>query len=180
MHRFDLRSGAVIRPAVRADLPGLEWNGEFWAHRALIHDAFERQQLDEVLMLTADVRGSPLGQVWVDFTRKPDAAVFWALRVHTSVQRLGLGAHLIHAAEVEAAERGFDTMELAVDPHNAAARRLYHRLGYADVGEETSRTRFQRPDGVEECMTDTHLLMRKALSPAQPGAQTSVRAATRS
>ena len=48
----------------------------------------------------------------------------------------GVGSALAAAAEREAAARGHLEIGLTVSVANIAARRLYERLGYADVGEE--------------------------------------------
>lgn len=154
-----------IRPVTRRDLPTLEWHGLFWAHRALIAEAFARQQRGEVLMLMADHRGEAAGQVWLDFVRrrKDRIAVLWALRVHPLLRGLGLGRELVHTAEECARERGFDRVELEVEPNNVRARRLYQRLGYEPGGTTTARMSWERPDGVVERATQQHLLLRKPL-----------------
>lgn len=46
----------------------------------------------------------------------------------------GIGTALIGAAETVAKRQGYSTIGLAVEPTNAAARRLYERLGYVPWG----------------------------------------------
>jgi GNAT superfamily N-acetyltransferase len=56
------------------------------------------------------------------------------------LRRRGIASQLTHAAEAEARARGWDRMSLSVSQDgNAAASRLYAKLGYADAGVEPVR-----------------------------------------
>jgi ribosomal protein S18 acetylase RimI-like enzyme len=148
-HRFALSLEGEVRVCAEADLEALEWHGMFTPHRALIRDAFARQQRGEVVMLVADIGGFPAGQVWIDLDRRADAGVgyLWALRVLPVLYGKGVGTRLVAAAEGVLRDRGFDLAEIGVETENTGARRLYERLGYRVVREEHGSYEYDTPDG---------------------------------
>jgi ribosomal-protein-alanine N-acetyltransferase len=81
------------------------------------------------------------------------------LAVLPAARRRGLGGALMAAALAGAALRGAAAMFLEVAAGNAAARGLYHGLGFAEVG----RRRRYYPDGSDA------LVLRRDLDPG-PGA----------
>lgn len=169
MSLFHLQLRAHIRTAREEDLLPLEWGGEFWAHRELIRDAFERQRRGEVRMLVADADGFPIAQAWIDFTRKREqgVAVIWALRVQQAFWGKRIAGRLLDAAEQVIADEGFTIAELAVDPENHRAKRLYLRHGYVEAGWENEHTSWVRPDGVPQREDSMHLILRKPVAPAR-------------
>jgi len=60
------------------------------------------------------------------------------LYVRPSSRGHGMGRSLMEAALAAARERGADTMEIAVDEPDAAARRLYESLGFSNRSGGTS------------------------------------------
>jgi len=128
----------VIRPCRRADLRALEWGAALRADRPLIEWVFARTAGSDMVMLIATIGRDRIGQVWLDFTRKPETAVLWALRVKPSWRGRGIGTLLIAAAEREARRLGARFAELAVEDDNPRARRLYERLGYRRVAREAA------------------------------------------
>lgn len=83
-----------------------------------------------------------------------DEAEIITLAVHPAARRLGLGAALMDAAMCHATAAGARAMFLEVAEHNDAARRLYLRLGFAEVGR---RKRYYANG-------DDALVMRRALT----------------
>lgn len=164
---FSARLDVRIRTCVRDDLFALEWFGLFSEHRRIIHEAFARQERGDNLMLIADVKGWPAGQVWIDFTKKhrQQAALLWAVRVFPGMQRVGIGARLIAAAERAARMRGFHHVELGVERTNAGPRRLYERLGYRVVGTECEAYEYVTPNGIPTRVPVDQWIMRKRVSP---------------
>jgi ribosomal protein S18 acetylase RimI-like enzyme len=162
----DLHAQVRIRRCREEDLPALEWFGQFTDHRELIREAFERQQRGEVSMLVAELQGFPVGQIWVDFTRKAadSVGVLWAYRILDPVQGLGVGRALLRAAEAEIAGAGLPCAEIAARYDNVAARDLYERRGYSLIGHEQETWSYQRPDGATVTETSEHWLLRKPVT----------------
>jgi ribosomal protein S18 acetylase RimI-like enzyme len=121
-----------IRPCRLEDLPGLEWWGNFTAHREIIQAAFDSQEHGEALLLLADTQGYPIGQVWIRFAppHRDRTGLLWALRVFPCLQNQGIGGRLLQAAEQTLRNHGFDHAELEVERDNPHARRFYERHGY--------------------------------------------------
>ncbi|MCZ7542636.1 MAG: GNAT family N-acetyltransferase [Anaerolineae bacterium] len=105
---IELRVRATIRLATEADLPKLEWYGQFAHFRRLYRQTFAQQVEGRRLMLVADVNGFPVGQIFVSleggflnlYGSEPQGYLY-ALRVMEPFQRKGLGTTLVHAAEAE-------------------------------------------------------------------------------
>lgn len=138
LDRFRVQLDVTIRPCREADLPALEWFGLFAAHRPLIRQVFEAHRQGRALMLVAEANGEASGQLWVELARTDGCAVLWALRVLPCLQRRGIGARLIAAAESQLRQRGFTRAEIAVETDNPGARALYERLGYKLAGTRRS------------------------------------------
>jgi ribosomal protein S18 acetylase RimI-like enzyme len=115
--RFTVLLRLVIRECRSEDLHDLEWFGLLADYREVIAKAFARQQQGEIVMLVAEANDFPVGQVWVDLTRKQEDAtgIVWALRVMPCFQNLGIGARLVTAAEQAIRARGFAIAELGVE-----------------------------------------------------------------
>ena len=95
MHRlsdqFTIALQLTIRACRETDLPDLEWFGLLTEYRQIITNAFQRFQKGEIMMLVAEANHFPVGQVWIDLTkRRQDAiGVLWALRVLLPFQNNG-------------------------------------------------------------------------------------------
>jgi len=72
-----------------------------------------------------------------------DEAEILTLAVRPEVRRRGLGAHLVAAAAARAAALGAERLFLEVAQDNAAARGLYARSGFVEVGRR--RGYYARP-----------------------------------
>jgi ribosomal protein S18 acetylase RimI-like enzyme len=147
MKQVDLPLQAQIRLCHRTDLEALEWFGSLRAHRHLIEDAYRRQRDGENWMLVADVRGFPVGQLWVDVALKPGVGVFWAFRIMPPFQGLGIGCALLDAGEALLRSRGIAEVEIGVEPWNLRALLLYRRNGFRVVGEEETSFDTRGTDG---------------------------------
>ena len=128
----------TIRPATRDDLRDLEWYGHQSRLRRHIASILDRRDVGETELLVGDVNSFAVGRLGIDFARVPDAALLWSFAVIPHLQGLGIGTAMIAEAERLARARGFGTLEIHVEQDNPGARRLYERLGYAVVGEDTS------------------------------------------
>jgi ribosomal protein S18 acetylase RimI-like enzyme len=160
----------VIRPCTEADLDNLEWYGLYSLHRAIIRDAFARQQHGDVLMLLAIANGFPVGQAWIDFAAhadEPDVALLWAVRVYPFLQGGGIGGRLLASAERAIAERGCRWAEIGVEKDNPRARRLYERGGYRVHTEALEQFSYIGWKGEEVVVDVDQWMMRKQLHPAR-------------
>jgi ribosomal protein S18 acetylase RimI-like enzyme len=128
-------------------------------------DAFQRHQKGEVIMLVAEANRFPIGQVWIDLTRKRESAigVLWAFRVMIPFQNLGIGARLIVSAEELLKAQGFRKSELGVEKDNPDARRLYERLGYQVIGENLEEWEYTPPGGTIVHVNSDEWIMHKSL-----------------
>ncbi len=163
---FTVALPVAIRRCEEEDLSELEWFGQFAEHRTIIREAFVRQQRGDNVMLVADVRGAPVGQVWVDLARKRQEAtgVLWAVRVFPWLRRLGIGTRLMRAAEALLRARGFERAELGVEKENEAARRFYERLGYRQVGARQNVFSYTTPAGESVRVLLDEWVLRKPLA----------------
>jgi len=79
----------------------------------------------------------PVGHAHLDWRSDPPQVqnVF----VGESHRRLGIASRLSEAAEALVRERGYDRIALDVDVENEAARALYEKLGYGELGTPPRR-----------------------------------------
>jgi ribosomal protein S18 acetylase RimI-like enzyme len=160
-----LLAAIVVRACEPEDLPLLEWYGLFRDHRELFADAFARHLAGENVMLVADLHGFPVGQAWIDLVKHRDerAGYIWAVRVFPFLRRLGIGTHLMHAAETVLGRHGYRCAEVGVEKDNHDARRLYERLGYMLVGDVREEYGLTTPDGIRANYVVDQWLLRKWL-----------------
>ena len=154
-----------IRECIKDDLLALEWFGMFTEHRQVIRSAFDAQMRGDNLMLIAEANRFPVGQIWIDVAKKRQDSIglLWALRVFPAMQNLGIGTHLIAAAEELLRECELTFAELGVNKENTNACRLYERLGYKFVGQEYEQNSYTTPDGVLICIPADNWVRRKDL-----------------
>ena len=137
-----ITADVLIRPAELADLEALEWLGQYAHYRRLFRDTFHDQERGHRLMLVADFNRFPVGQLFLQLqsTRPtPDQTpriYYYALRVMSPFQRLGIGSALMDAAEGFAIRKGYGWATIAAAKDNPAARQMYERRGFEVCGEE--------------------------------------------
>lgn len=117
-------------------------------------------------MLVAEVNHFPIGQVWIDLVKKHQDSIslVWALRVMPCLQNLGIGSRLISTAERAIQSCGLTVAEIAVEKDNPTAKRLYERLGYRVIVENTDEWNFTKPDGKTMHIVSQVWLMQKELA----------------
>jgi ribosomal protein S18 acetylase RimI-like enzyme len=153
----------VLRLADRADLPKLEWGGEYTHFRRVFQRTYEEQLAGQRLMIVADVNNYPIGQVFVQLDSHDDIifgarkrGYLYSLRVMAAFQHKGIGTALIREAESMLHERGYWTVSIAAAKDNIGARRLYERLGFRVFTEDDGRWHYVDHEGrtryvVEPC-----------------------------
>jgi ribosomal protein S18 acetylase RimI-like enzyme len=141
----------VIRRLVKADLPALEWDGEFRHFRRLYQDVYQNYTLGRALMWVAELPGVELvGQLFIQLAsswpepvsgdyRPYEKAYIYGFRVKPAYRGFGLGTRMMQCVEDDLHYRGFSGVCLNVSQDNSGARRLYERLGYRVVSVEPGR-----------------------------------------
>lgn len=136
------QSAISIRALREADLPALEWEGEFAHFRRVYARAFERQLAGHAALWVAENETRRIvGQVFVLLNNQYDPqladgrsrAFIHSFRVRPECRKLGLGTRLMHHAEADLRTRGFTWVALNVARENNGALRLYERLGYRQL-----------------------------------------------
>lgn len=121
-----------IRPARREDVDAL------LALEALFpSDRLSRRSLrgfidnPRAVFLVVEIAGRVAGNLLLLTRRGSLAARIYSVVVDPAARGLGFGERLVRAAEDAARARGCSAVRLEVRADNAAARKLYRRLGYA-------------------------------------------------
>jgi ribosomal protein S18 acetylase RimI-like enzyme len=70
--------------------------------------------------------------------RDANRAMIIAVFVEPELRRQGLGERLVQAVLDQLADAGLDSAILAVNPEQAAAVRLYKRMGFVATGTEVN------------------------------------------
>ena len=140
-------SQLVIRQAVEADLPALEWDGEYTHFRRLYADVYNGVIHHNALMWIAELPGTGLvGQLFISLISSrfeladgQTRAYVYGFRVKPDYRSQGVGTAMMEIIEEDLHRRGFSRVTLNVSKENTSARRLYERLGYRVVGNEAGR-----------------------------------------
>lgn len=111
----------------------------FTTPRAWTEAEFEAQMADPKVLVLGDGTGFALARVVLD------EAELLTIAVDPPSQGRGLGLSLLRATENAALDKGAAVLLLEVSAENGAARALYAKAGYAELGR---RQRYYRtPDG---------------------------------
>jgi ribosomal protein S18 acetylase RimI-like enzyme len=164
-------SRVQIRVVTEADLPALEWDGEYSHFRRLYLEVFRSTQEGKAIMWVAELMEvNIIGQLFVQLTssRKELAngtsrAYFYGFRVKPKYQGHGVGTKLLRTAEEDLVQRNFRWATLNVGRDNPGARRLYERLGYHIVANEAGRWSYQDQDGNRHEVNEPAWRMEKLL-----------------
>ncbi len=144
-----------IRPAQEADLPGMEWGGEFAHFRRLYKQHYQNSRSGNTLIWVAENEdGEIVGQVFLSLLSSQSEladgihrAYLFSFRLKPDYRNKGLGGHILEFIEGYLVKRGFDTLRINVARNNELARRMYEKHGYRVVGSEEGRWRYQDQEG---------------------------------
>jgi ribosomal protein S18 acetylase RimI-like enzyme len=148
-------SDLVIRKVTKADLPSLEWDGEFIKYRRMYANIFHSTFTGNTLMWLIEIPGTEtIGQAFVLLkSTEPDAAdgatraYFFAFRIKPHWQNKGIGSYVMQFIEEDLRRRGFKYLTLNVAKDNAGAIRLYERLGYKIIGPRSGLWSYKDHEG---------------------------------
>lgn len=159
-----------FRLATEADLPKLEWHGQFAHFRPLFRKAFQEQKLGRRAMLIADCQDFPIGHIFVQLARSKMSysddearAYLYSLRVMEMFQGQGIGTRLIQMAEGLIRDRGLEWVTIAVGKQNIGALRLYERLGYEIYTDDPGRWSYRDHQGIVRHVNEPSWLLQKRL-----------------
>ncbi|TVR21068.1 MAG: GNAT family N-acetyltransferase [Anaerolineaceae bacterium] len=167
---FRLMADVRVRSAVRDDLQKLEWYGQYTHYRNIIGRAYQEQKRGHRLLLVADFGGFPIGQLFVQYAaqnrRIADGATrayLYAFRVFELFRGRGVGTYLLGCAEAILQDRGFRWATIAVARDNEGAFRLYRRLGYRIVAEDSGHWHYIDHQGITRHVHEPSWVMEKKL-----------------
>ena len=162
----------VVRTGGEADLPALEWEGEYRRYRAVYRAALEEARRGGRALLVAEVDRRVVGQIFVNFTSPwpvpgsdAPAGYLYALRVRPTHRGRGIGQALLQEAENRLAAAGAAHAVIAVARDNREARRLYERRGYAWLADDPGLWTFADERGVTRHVDEPAHLLVKSLAP---------------
>lgn len=161
----------VIRQCSRADLPALEWEGEYKHFRRVFLETYNRSLRGLSVLWVAELPGSGLiGQLFVqlntDRAELADGkirAYFYSIRVRPTFRSFGLGGRLLLVAETDIIHRGFQFATLNVAKENVRAQAFYERHGYVRVAHEPGNWSYPDDQGVWHYVEEPAWRMEKKL-----------------
>lgn len=168
----DWLNRTVIRPIAQADLPALEWEGEFRHFRNVYANAFQRVLRGHSLIWVAELpEVGIIGQVFVQLVcDRPELAdgyrraYVYAFRVRPQYRSGGLGSRMLAIIEDDLRKRGFQYVTLNVAKDNTRAQDLYHRLGYVTVAHEPGIWSYFDDQGIRQSVEEPAWRMLKKLA----------------
>lgn len=135
-----------IRHLRKAELPELEWEGEYIHFRPMFDRAYRRVETGEAVIWVAALQNKLIGQVFVQLRSGRNELVdghtrayLYAIRVREAFRNLGLGSRLMYVTENDLIWRGYRFSTLNVARENLAGLRFYERHGYKIAGEDDGR-----------------------------------------
>ncbi len=164
------RADVVIRTAAAADLPGLEWDGEYTHYRRVFRLAFDDSVQGGRILLVAAAGGQMIGQVFVQlnsadttFADGWSRGYLYSLRVRSAWQGRGIGSRLLDTAETRLSEKGFTTAVIAAAKTNPDVKALYERRGYRVFAHDPGCWSYIDADGHERQVEEPCWLLEKNL-----------------
>ena len=163
----------TIRIGCEADLPALEWDGEYRHFRQVYRRAMDEARRGQRALLVAEVEGLVVGQLFVQF-RGTDTSgerggrygYLHAFRVRPPYRNRGIGTRLVAQAETILRRRGCGKALLAVALANQPALALYQRLGYAVTGRDRGEWAYLDHQGRVCHVHEPSYVLEKPLTPA--------------
>ena len=160
-----------IRPIQKADLPALEWEGEYRHFRRLYAEHYESFRAGSTLIYIAESQaGIMVGQVFILlYSRNSEVAdgmhraYLFSFRIKPAYRNQGLGSYMLAFVEEQLLQRGYSIVRLNVAQDNPKARALYDRLGYEVIGYSPGVWQYQDDEGAWQTMREPAWKMLKRL-----------------
>jgi ribosomal protein S18 acetylase RimI-like enzyme len=163
---------AIIRPIKKADLPALEWNGEFLHFRRVYADAFQRVLNGMSLIWVIELPETGIvGQLFIQLKcDRPELAdgrnkaYMYAFRIQPVYRSQGLGELMMKTIQNDLFRRGFRVLTLNVAKDNTRAQKLYLRLGFSITADEPGNWSYPDDKGRWQQVHEPAWRMEKNLS----------------
>ncbi|MEA4811268.1 MAG: GNAT family N-acetyltransferase [Anaerolineaceae bacterium] len=160
-----------LKPLTQAELPGLEWDGQYIHFRKLYAQHFASTLSGTTRIWGAtDSTGKVIGQVFILLYAKDKEladgqhrAYLFSFRVREEWRNQGIGSFIMDFAEEYLGSRGFSWLRLNVAQNNLKAIALYKKRGYQIIGEEAGNWRYQDHNNVWQNVHEPAWQMIKAL-----------------
>jgi ribosomal protein S18 acetylase RimI-like enzyme len=169
---FALTLALEIRRVQAADLPKLEWYGQFTHFRGVFQRAYQDQRDGKRLLLVADCANFPIGRLFILWSSRNQRIAdgvrrgyLYSFAVLEMLRGQGIGTRLLGAAEQVLLRRRYEWATLAVGKDNPAALRLYERQGYQIFNEDEGRWRYTDHRGNVQQVVEPCWLLEKRLVP---------------
>jgi ribosomal protein S18 acetylase RimI-like enzyme len=107
--------------------------------------------------------GKPIAKLGIDYAPNPGTGTLWQIATIQELRGLGIGTHLISAAESRIRKRGLSVAQLDVEIDNPRARTLYERFGYRATGRRSASWDVEDADGSVSRYETEVLMLRKDL-----------------
>lgn len=160
----------VVRPAERADLPKLEWFGQFEDYRNLFLRSFREHQAGKRLMLVADLNNFPVGRLFIQFFSENrniangySRGYFYSFYVMEMFRSKGIGSMLLQSGEALLRKKRYEMATIAVAKNNKRALELYKRNGYLAFAESEGKWSYRDPQGTVHHVHEPCYLLEKHL-----------------
>jgi ribosomal protein S18 acetylase RimI-like enzyme len=172
--QYQLKMNVVVRPAIATDVQQLEWFGEYAHFRNLIQRAYDEQLAGNRLILVADLNGFPIGQLFIQYEahnhRIADGyhrAYFYSFRIFHLFRGQGIGTYMLTYAQQLIYNMNYRYATIAVAKDNPDALRLYQRLGYRIIGEDSGNWTYVDHLGITQYVHEPSWVLEQKLSFAE-------------
>ena len=159
-----------IRPAERADLTELEWDGQYKHFRRVYQQAMQEAERGNRLLLVAEADEEIIGQIFIAFEntwknrfRGQRTAYLHSFRVKPAYRNQGIGRSLLKRAEAEIISHGFGRSVISVAKENTDALRLYEKHGYHIFSEDAGSWSYFDDKGVLQHINEPAYVLQKEL-----------------
>lgn len=159
-----------IREATESDLIGLEWEGEYSQYRHLYQRSMQEAKKGRRILLVSEAEDKLIGQIFIqlntipaDPLKLPATGYLYSFRVRSEYRNLGIGTALVQSAEDKLSQRAFRRVLIGVAKDNMRARRLYQRLGYSFLVEDSGEWSFIDHKNDERFVNEPTYIMEKLL-----------------
>jgi ribosomal protein S18 acetylase RimI-like enzyme len=161
----------TFRRARLADLPALEWEGEYRHFRRLYLDTYNRMVSGNAIMWVANNSdGKLIGQMFIQLASSnaeladgTTRAYMFGFRMRESYRNAGIGSSMLEYVETDLFTQGFKILCLNVAKDNLRAIDLYNRCGYEITGPDPGIWSYQDADGIYHSMEEPAWRMEKHL-----------------